>query len=154
MAGAYAVGGGGGDESDEVVTAQGGRVRRQSAVFGSEAQRPLDPWATHPGTLPSYVPGPGEYEVDGLTRTGRAEALHIPLIGTEPRDTGGVRRGSHLLPGPGAHETVGAHHEWGRKRTDEGLSFGREEQRLPEPALVAASRVPGPGSLRPHTLGA
>eukprot|EP00802_Teleaulax_amphioxeia_P001158 Tamp_01159.p1 GENE.Tamp_01159~~Tamp_01159.p1 ORF type:complete len:1786 (+),score=166.12 Tamp_01159:358-5358(+) len=138
--GAYDVGGGG--DSSRVSIAQGGRVPVISTAMGYEEQRPAD--ATE--SYLSSVPGPGEYDTQGLSRRGREEPLHVPVIGTEPRNTSGIARDSGLLPGPGSHDTVGRHHEWGRKTGREGFAFGREAQRVSEPALVEASQNPGPGA--------
>jgi hypothetical protein len=104
--GSYDVGGGG--DASRVSTARGGRVSVKSAAMGYEMQRPAD--ATESYLM--SVPGPGEYDTQGITRLGREEAAHVPVIGTEPRNTSGVARDSWALPGPGSHDTVGRHHEW------------------------------------------
>ena len=161
--GSYDVGGGG--DASRVSTARGGRVSVKSAAMGYEMQRPAD--ATESYLM--SVPGPGEYDTQGITRLGLEQAAHVPVIGTEPRNTSGVARDSWALPGPGSHDTVGRHHEWfvgggggvgmgmghidtstrthahhtyshthgrGCKTGREGFGFGREAQRVPEPALV------------------
>jgi hypothetical protein len=64
----------------------------------------------------------------------------------QPRDTSGVVRDSYAKPGPGAYNTQGQHRQWGRRTGEEGFVFGSAEQRIPEPALVEASKKPGPGA--------